>query len=101
IEASTDILRDAYDQSTAPRELLAQAESRVFGILENKGGVNVASISDVLHEAMDRIDARMQNDQVLGGVETGLTELDALLGGMHNSELIILAARPSMGKTAL
>ena len=101
IEASTDILRDAYEQSTAPRELLAQAESRVFGILEQKGGVNVASISDVLHEAMDRIDARMQDDQVLGGVETGLTELDNLLGGMHNSELLILAARPSMGKTAL
>ena len=45
IEASTDILRDSYEQSTPPRELLAQAEARVFGILENKGGVNVASIS--------------------------------------------------------
>jgi len=101
IEASTDILRDAYEQSTAPRELLAQAESKVFGILEQKGGVNIASISQVLHDAMDRIDARMRDDQVLGGVESGLTELDNLLGGMHNSELIILAARPSMGKTAL
>ncbi|GAF74533.1 unnamed protein product, partial [marine sediment metagenome] len=101
IEASTDILRDAYDQSIEPRELLAQAESRVFGILEQKGGVNIASISQVLHDAMDRIDARMRDDQVLGGVESGLTELDNLLGGMHNSELLILAARPSMGKTAL
>jgi replicative DNA helicase len=101
IEASTDILRDAYERGAAPRELLAQAESRVFGILEQKGGVNAASIYDVLQNAMDRIDARMQKDQVLGGVETGLTELDNLLGGLHNSELIVLAARPSMGKTAL
>ena len=50
---------------------------------------------------MDRIDARMKGEHMMGGVETGLTELDNLTGGLHNSELIILAARPSMGKTAL
>ena len=47
------------------------------------------------------MDARMKHEQILGGVETGFTDLDALCGGLHNSELIILAARPSMGKTAL
>lgn len=100
INASTEILRDSYEQSIQPRELLAQAESKVFSILEEKGSVDVASIYDVMHKAMNRIDARMSDQHALGGVETGLTELDNLLGGLHSSELIILAARPSMGKTA-
>jgi replicative DNA helicase len=54
----------------------------------------------VLHEAMERIDARMRGEHTHGGVDTGFTDLDAMLGGLHNGELIVLAARPSMGKTA-
>jgi replicative DNA helicase len=49
---------------------------------------------------MVRMDARMKHEHALGGVETGFHDLDSLCGGLHNSELIILAARPSMGKTA-
>jgi replicative DNA helicase len=101
ILSSTEILRDAYDPSAEPREMLSRAEERIFSILEQKGGGQVAAISDVLHDAMVRIDARMKHEHALGGVETGFQELDALCGGLHNSELIILAARPSMGKTAL
>ncbi len=100
IDASTDILRDAYDPSTESRLLLSQAEQKIFGILDGRGVSTVSTISDVLHEAMDRIDARMLGEHTTGGVETGFTELDAKLAGFHNSELIILAARPSMGKTA-
>ena len=48
-----------------------------------------------------RIDARMKKEHAIGGIETGFTDLDAMTGGLHDSELIILAARPSMGKTAL
>ena len=59
------------------------------------------AIHDILHEAMERIDARMKHEHAIGGIETGFTDLDALTGGLHDSELIILAARPSMGKTAL
>jgi len=101
IAAGTDILRDAYDPSTDSREMLSRAEEKVFSILESKVAGEVTHINDVLHEAMDRIDARMQHDHVMAGVETGFTDLDNLLGGLHDSELIILAARPSMGKTAL
>jgi replicative DNA helicase len=60
----------------------------------------VSTIRDILHDAMDRIDARMRGEHAQGGVDTGFTDLDHLTGGLHNSELIILAARPSMGKTA-
>ncbi|RMF93376.1 MAG: replicative DNA helicase, partial [Planctomycetota bacterium] len=101
IDATTDILREAYDEGTDAEQLLSQAEQRIFGILESRGSMEVPSIREILHDAMDRIDARMQGEHLLGGVETGFTDLDELTGGLHNSELVILAARPSMGKTAL
>jgi len=101
IDAGTDILRDAYDSPDEPRELLSRAESTIFAILENRSSAEARPIQAVLEEMMVRMDARMKNEHAIGGVETGFTELDALCGGMHNSELIILAARPSMGKTAM
>lgn len=101
IDASTEILREAYEENFESKHLLSQAEQKIFGILDSRGTSNVASIRDILHDAMDRIDARMKGEHTEGGVESGFTDLDALLGGLHNSELSILAARPSMGKTAL
>ena len=100
IDASTDILRDAYDSTDEPRELLARAESRIFEILEHRSSAEAKPIDAVLEDVMVRMDARMKHEHALGGVETGFTQLDTLCGGLHNSELIILAARPSMGKTA-
>jgi replicative DNA helicase len=100
IDASTDILRDAYDAVDEPRELLAQAEAKIFAILERRSSTEAKPIEDVLTDVMARMDARMKHEHMVGGVETGFTELDQLCGGLHNSELIILAARPSMGKTA-
>jgi replicative DNA helicase len=101
IDASTEILRDAYSEAQESKQLLSQAEQKIFGIMDNRGSASIASIHDILHDAMDRIDARMQGTHTLGGVESGFRDLDALTGGLHNSELVILAARPSMGKTAL
>lgn len=100
IDASTEILREAYEENHEAKHLLGQAEQKIFGILDSRGSSNVSSIRDILHDAMDRIDARMKGEHTEGGVESGFTELDGLLGGLHNSELLILAARPSMGKTA-
>ncbi|NBS32341.1 MAG: hypothetical protein EBS83_05915, partial [Planctomycetia bacterium] len=100
IDASTDILRDAYDAFDEPRELLARAEEKIFSILEQRSSAEAKSIQSVLEDVMVRMDARMKHEHALGGVETGFTDLDTLCGGLHNSELIILAARPSMGKTA-
>ena len=100
IDASTEILRDAYEESGEAKQLLSQAEQKIFAILDSRGSGVVASIREILHVAMDRIDARMRGEHALGGVESGFADLDSLTGGLHNSELIILAARPSMGKTA-
>ncbi len=101
IHASTEILRDAYDESVDTREMLAQAEQKIFGILDNRNASGVTNIYDIMQDAMSRIDARMKNDQDVTGVETGFGDFDNLTGGLHKSELVILAARPSMGKTAL
>ncbi|QDV63634.1 replicative DNA helicase [Crateriforma conspicua] len=101
IESSTEILRDAYDQSSTAKELCAQAEQKVFAIMDGRSSQSLHSLSEVLHQAMDRMEARMRDEVTDGGAETGLTDFDQMTGGLHNGELIILAARPSMGKTAL
>ncbi len=101
IHAGTEILRDCYDAGIEAREMLGRAEEKVFAILEQRGTGDLSSMRDVLHEALARIDARMKHEHDISGVETGFTDLDQLTGGLHDSELIILAARPSMGKTAL
>ena len=101
IHASTEILRDAYDTSFEPRELISRAEEKVFSILEQKGTGELSPLKDVLMAALDRIDARLKKGGGIGGIETGFTKFDQLTGGLHDGELIILAARPSMGKTAL
>ncbi|MEX2121326.1 MAG: replicative DNA helicase [Pirellulales bacterium] len=101
IHASTEILRDAYDQSLEARDMLGRAEEKVFRILEDQGTGDLAPLEDVLHEALSRIDARLEKGGGIGGMPTGFTDLDGLTGGFHDGELVILAARPSMGKTAL
>jgi replicative DNA helicase len=101
IQASTEILRDAYDQASDARELCAQAEQKVYSIMDGRSSNSLHSMSDVLHAAMDRMEARLRGEMTEGAVETGLVDYDTMTGGLHNGELIILAARPSMGKTAL
>ncbi|HEY1603548.1 MAG TPA: replicative DNA helicase [Pirellulales bacterium] len=101
IHASTDILRDAYDQNLDAREMLSGAEEKIFRILEDKGIGELAPISEVLTAALSRIDARLTHGGMSSGIESGFAELDALTGGLNASELVIIAGRPSMGKTAL
>ena len=101
IASSTEILRDSYEQTSTAKELCAQAEQKIFAIMDGRSAQSVHSISDVLHEAMDRMEARLRDDHDTGGAESGFAQFDEITGGLHSGELIILAARPSMGKTAL
>ncbi|MEI8211265.1 MAG: replicative DNA helicase [Planctomycetota bacterium] len=100
INASTEILRDAYDESMDSKELLSQAEQKIFEIQDARNANQASSIKDVLTDSLKRIDLRMQGKQLSSGVLTHFTDFDRMTGGLHNGELIILAARPSMGKTA-
>ncbi len=100
IHAGTEILRDAYDSTVEPSEILNQSEQKIFAVHDDRSADNVTNIRDLLVEAFDRIDARLQGTEGVG-IYSGFTDLDNLTGGLHDSELVILAARPSMGKTAL
>src|SRR6185503_1944874 len=100
ITASTEILRDSYDETQEAKHLLGQAEQKIFSILDSRSDSAVQTIKDVLHTAIDRLEARLEGRHTTGGVDSGFVDLDNQTSGLHNSELIILAARPSMGKTA-
>lgn len=98
-EVATEILRDVADTTMEPKELLARTEQRIFAVADRRGGRRVRKIDDVLFDAMDAIDARVEGGAP--GLPTGFADLDTLLGGLQDSELIILAGRPGMGKTAM
>ncbi|HZT82177.1 MAG TPA: replicative DNA helicase [Gemmataceae bacterium] len=101
IHASTEILRDAYDQARPADELLEGAERKVFEIAQMGVTGQTYTLQQVLTEAYDRIDQRHQHGhQDLSGIPTGFLDLDEMTAGLQNSELIIVAARPSCGKTA-
>jgi replicative DNA helicase len=103
IEAGTAIVRDAHDYARPAPELLEEAERRIFAIgIENQQGTT-AELTMAIDEAYDALDARRQpaDRGKAGAVRTGFLDLDDLTGGLHNSEFVVLAARPSVGKTAL
>src|SRR6478752_10151875 len=100
IYAATEILRDAYDESQEASHLLSQSEQKIFSILDNRSDSAVQSIRDVVLDAMERLDARISGTHAAGGCDFGFRKLDEKTAGLHQGELVILAARPSMGKTA-
>lgn len=100
ITTCSDLLNDAFLPESDPQELLNNAEQKVFSLRESRQSNNLSSVDEVLEQAMDRLDARVRGEAQTGTVETGFTDLDKMTGGLHASELVILAARPSMGKTA-
>ncbi|MBM4092195.1 MAG: replicative DNA helicase, partial [Planctomycetes bacterium] len=100
IDASTEILVEAYGEQREAKDLVNHAEQMMFAIMDNRTVANVPGISDIMLAAMERIDARLRGALSDTSVETGFADLDKLTGGLHNSELVVVAARPSMGKTA-
>jgi len=100
IHASTEILRDAYDPTLDSAEMVGQAEEKIFAVHDRQSSDQISSMHDVLIEAFEQIDHRLARGGATG-IPTGFADLDNLTGGLHDSELVILAARPSMGKTAL
>ncbi|HBT75692.1 MAG TPA: replicative DNA helicase [Planctomycetaceae bacterium] len=99
IHTSAGILRDSYEPEAQTKELLNRAAQDIFEVCEARTTNQVFDIKTVMLETFTQIDARLEGHT--DGIATGFTELDSMTGGMHPSELIILAARPSMGKTAL
>jgi replicative DNA helicase len=100
IFASTETLRDAYDESTKATEILSRAEASIFTIGERAiGPAKPIPFRELMHQAIEAIDARRNVGS--GGIKTGVIELDKMIGGFKPGQLVIVAGRPSMGKTAL
>ena len=101
IHACTEMQSEAYDQTQPPNELLDSAERRILEIAEMGITGDTISLHDALQEAYHRLDARKKRgEHEFSGIPTGYIDLDNLTAGFQNSELIVLAARPSVGKTA-
>jgi replicative DNA helicase len=101
IHASTEILRDAYDRTHSAEEMVSVAERKIMDVA--KAGIvgETKTITDALKETFNRIDSRAGKDALsISGISTGYVDLDNITAGLQNSELVIIAARPSVGKTA-
>jgi replicative DNA helicase len=101
IHSGNEILRDAYDRTQSADELVAQAERKIMDIAKLGMIGETKTLKEVVKEAFERIDARASGDNLtLSGIPTGYVDLDNLTAGLQKSELVIIAARPSVGKTA-
>lgn len=101
IQTSFEIQRLAYDEDKKPEELIDEVESKIFKVAEKIYPKEMTHISIYLEEAYQRIEELHSRERKLRGVSTGFRLLDEYLGGFQKSDLIILASRPSLGKTAL
>lgn len=101
ISAASSIAELGYDENTEIESLLDSAESLLYGVSQKYVKQYFTAVKDVLAESFERIDKLHKEKGVLRGVPTGLRDLDNLLAGLQNSDLVILAARPSIGKSSL
>ncbi len=101
IQVSDDISKLGYDESKDLEELLDIAEKKVFAATQLSSANSVISLKDGLSETWERIENLSNSEDSIRGVPTGFASLDKMLSGFQPSDLIILAARPSQGKTSL
>ena len=100
ISSSSEITKLAFDETLALPEVVDRSETLLFNIAQEGIQSNFVHIKDLLKDAYERASHAKESDDY-SGISTGFKELDVLLGGFQKSDLIVLAARPSVGKTAL
>lgn len=101
INASEYVGNLGFDEAEDVENILDKAEKRIFEVTNYSGTHKFVALSDTLHEAWERLDKLHKTQGELRGIPTGFRDLDKTLAGFQKSDLIILAARPSMGKTSL
>jgi replicative DNA helicase len=101
LRASADITELAYKETEDVENLLDESERRLYSVSQKYYKQNFIPIKSVLNEAFDRIDELHRESGKLRGLPTGFADLDNLLAGLQRSDLVVLAARPSVGKTTL
>lgn len=101
IRLSSELSTMAFDDATETEPLLDTAEQKIFALSQQQLRQDFVSVKDALAESFDRLDELQRSGSGLRGVSTGFPDLDAALAGLQKSNLIVLAARPGMGKTTL
>ncbi len=101
IEVSSEIIEKSYDTSRETQTLLDEVEREIFKVTQRRITSELVGIAEVLRETLETIGYMYETRKPVTGLSSGFIDLDTMLTGFHESELIIVAARPSMGKTAL
>lgn len=102
IKTLEEITNDCYLGKEKTGEIMADTEKKIFDLLESKGGVGSAeAVDQTVIRVIERIEEAAKNGGAVTGVPTGFSDLDYRLSGLQRSDLVLIAARPSMGKTAL
>ena len=99
-QAASDISETVYTQVGTPAEMLESAEKKIYALRKGERGDSLEHIGTVLHKVFDRLTELSQSDSMIPGMSTGLTDLDTKINGLNNSDLVLVAARPAMGKSA-
>lgn len=99
IEEATDIVSSGYNQGEDINDVLDKAEKKILNVVKTKKGTEFRSIQDVLLKAQSDIETLSKQKNEITGIPTGFYDLDKVTSGLHENELIIIAARPAMGKT--
>jgi replicative DNA helicase len=100
IRVSNEVIKDAYDETTDVFDLLDKAESNLFQVAEGNIRKNYESMTVLIKTVLDQVETARQNTSGVSGVPTGFTDLDRVTSGWQRSDMIVIAARPGMGKTA-
>ena len=98
--AASDISEMVYTQVGTPAEILESSEKKIYALRKGESGDSLEHIGTVLHKVFDRLTELSQSDSMIPGMSTGLTDLDTKINGLNNSDLVLVAARPAMGKSA-
>ncbi|HET7564611.1 MAG TPA: replicative DNA helicase [Gemmatimonadaceae bacterium] len=100
IETSTSIVSEAFEGKMTAAELLDDAEHKIFQVSQQRGTQGFTRIKELMWPTMERIESLQKGGQTITGVPTGFSDLDEMTSGFQRADLVIIAARPSMGKTA-
>src|SRR5881398_626793 len=101
ISAATESVRRAYEEQDEVNNLLDEVEQRIFAVGDDRFKGQMLSMKEQVMSTLESIEKLFENKGAISGVSTGFRDLDKLTSGLHSSEMIVIAARPSMGKTAL
>ena len=99
-DAGSDIVETVYSQVGTPAEMLETAEKKIYALRKGERGDSLEHIGVTLHKVFDHLTVLSQSDSAIPGLSTGLQDLDRKINGLNNSDLILVAARPAMGKSA-